>query len=292
VKIWISVIILSFVAALSLSSEEAPWLELEKGKQAFRERDYGNALSLFRDAASKKDPYPEAEYWIGKVFATEGEWKIAERQYLKAIDRREALEVPDDAYAIKYDLAEVYRLSEQRKLMEDMYLQILADRAGPEKRSEVQLGALTRVLGNDGIDRAIFLFRFTDPLTLRANEELGFFYYQSGRTLDATERYAVAVNSIFSIALATLMERNPEFEYKTASAALVALYADREIAAYCDSVGLYKQLYYLAASLYFDGKRASGRQIWAIVKARKEAGEWGRRSAAQLANPTREFMNY
>ncbi|MDP3177690.1 MAG: hypothetical protein Q8M76_07285, partial [Spirochaetaceae bacterium] len=58
----------------------------------------GDSLSALRLAAAYMRHYPEAEFWIGRVFQAEGESKLAELQFTRAIDMRESLESPENLY--------------------------------------------------------------------------------------------------------------------------------------------------------------------------------------------------
>ncbi|MDR2768451.1 MAG: hypothetical protein LBB82_09035, partial [Treponema sp.] len=68
-----------------------------------------SALQALESLGSLKN-YPEAEYWIGEIYRSEGEYGIALAQYQKAYDQKELVEASGFGLDIFYKMADIYAL--------------------------------------------------------------------------------------------------------------------------------------------------------------------------------------
>ena len=55
--------------------------------------------------------------------------------------------------------------------------------------------------------------------------------------------------------------------------------------AYAEQVEYYKTIYFLAVSLYGNGKTAAAQSLWSFLSGQSAAGEWQRRAQGQLQTP-------
>ena len=59
------------------------WILYRKGINLYNSKNYSEAFNYFREASRKRD-FPEAEYYIGRIFENEGEQTLALKQYERA----------------------------------------------------------------------------------------------------------------------------------------------------------------------------------------------------------------
>lgn len=71
-------------AVLAVSTASENWSLFEQGNAAMAQREFGKALSLYKEAILKAGIFPEAEVAVGDVYAEEGESTLALAQYEKA----------------------------------------------------------------------------------------------------------------------------------------------------------------------------------------------------------------
>ncbi|MCL2214831.1 MAG: hypothetical protein FWC06_06430, partial [Treponema sp.] len=67
-----------------------------------------------------------------------------------------------------------------------------------------------------------------------------------------------------------------------------ALNKNHVLVSYIDEVEYYKTAYYLAASLYRNGKTTTALNIWSFLASQPRAGEWYSRAVNQLRSPHAE----
>jgi len=293
----ILVVLLLLAAAGGLSAQEQAvastaggrpaWLLLEQGKQAFHDRNFGTALALFRQSIAAGGETPEADVWIGRVFEEEGELALAVDQYNRALALKQQFVVREDALAVRYALANIYFETNQYGKYEVALREIVAE---DKYFSNQDLGgmrdAMLRILRSGGFDRLMLLYRLTDLRTLEAHSELGAFMYRTGRYRDATLNLAFSTITDFTTAIEELRRIDPDFEFASIQDLLSRSLKDPRLAAYFASVHLYRDLYYLAASLYANGIAGRAREIWALdVDHAPKESPWRQRSLVQSRNP-------
>ncbi|MBI9099792.1 MAG: hypothetical protein JEY91_15035 [Spirochaetaceae bacterium] len=189
------------------------WLLFEKGLFTFNKRQYGESLNFFNKLIERHGVYPEAEYWIGRVFEQEGEYLLAEKQYRKALEGERVLLIPQEKFEIQYRLAELYKYLENY----DSYKQVL-NSIGTSELEKNQLAlanenAAINTLKKDGIDRMILLFRHEFTYSIEAFNQLGIYYYKTGEYKMATSKLVYPILSLYSIAIDFLRKLDPEFVY-------------------------------------------------------------------------------
>ena len=104
-----------------------PWLLMELGEKAFREKEFGEALVLFREAKKRMGVYPEADLWIGLVFEADAEIELAVKQIERAYADRNQLYIIAEKYTILYKLAELYRMQADNSSFENRLSLIIDD---------------------------------------------------------------------------------------------------------------------------------------------------------------------
>jgi tetratricopeptide (TPR) repeat protein len=248
--------------------------------------DLGDSLDALQKAAAALAMYPEAEFWMGRVFQAEGELKLAEIQYARAWDMREAYEVSDDRFTPLYALADLYRTRGDFPRMEEQYLQIVRlDSTASDPRNEYLRNAMLNTLTRDGLDKFMSLYRTEGDFAVRAFDALGSFWYESGRQGKAVLYLGLAVNRILTKAIDAVRSEEPSYAYTTLPELLGRVSARRDLEEFARSAELHRLLFTLADALYANGARAPARDLWRVLAAAPGSGTWGARSAAQLRSP-------
>jgi tetratricopeptide (TPR) repeat protein len=328
------------------------WLLFEKGIFSYDMRKYGESLNFFNKLIERHGVYPEAEYWIGRVFEQEGEYILAEKQYLKALEAERTLLIPHEKYEIKYRLAQLYKNLENYDSYKQILNSIVIDELEVNQLALANENAAINTLKRDGIDRTLLLFRHEFSYSIDSFNQLGVYYYKTGDYKGATSKLIYPLLSLFSIAVDYLRDLDPEFVYPEDLDVLLEDHPDyvfdtleyiiqrknenfifvRDLetlevinkseqfkqaetllpaapefylsgASYClglfnkepslkkliGQYNIYKNMYYLAASLYAEGYSETAFRIWEIVQNDSNSHMWGRKSFEQLQDPEVEI---
>ncbi len=240
------------------------------------------ALSRFKDLKA----YPEAEYWLGEVYRIEGETAIALAQYQKALDARSQMEIPEEARIVRSRMAMLHAQRREYNAMESQLLAILSeDPLWSDQRRGFVRDAMIRNLVSDGVDRFLVLYRHENTATYEAQRDLGVYYYQTGRHDRASSHLLFAFLMAATSVIEEVGSESHEYVFTSFSATLKAAYALEPVREHLKTAEFPKVLYYLAASLYANGRRPAATELWRLASTYPDSGEWGRRSARQLAAP-------
>jgi len=265
-----------------------------------RETFKNSAAAALAALGSLKE-YPEADHWIGETYLIEGELNLALSQYQKVHSQRHLLENPGFAIELLYKIAAIRRTRQEYNEMERVLLSILtADKMWAGKsldhdpiisRTPDHEGdsfvkqAMTRTLENNGLNRFIVQYRYNSTEFESAHKQLGFYYYQSGRYTWAQEHLMFAFLIQNSVMLDELKRARYDYSFTTLEALSEEINWNRVLTDYAEKIEYYKTAYFLAASLYGNGKTASARGIWNFLASQTRAGEWQTRAIGQLRNP-------
>jgi hypothetical protein len=242
----------------------------------------GDSLEALRKAALNLSHYPEAEFWIGRVYQAEGESRLAELQMLHALDMGASLEVPEDRFAMLEDLAAIYKIQGDLKDYE-LRLREVADASDLfAGKDQYYRNALERILANQGFDKFMALYRIQESKALDAYSKLGEFYLEARRPL-ATLYLAASVNAMLTREIEGLRVDSPSFAYTSLSDLAARIQGDRQLSGFAAEKGLWRDLLLLGEALAAAGNRDTAREIWTVLtKTPGIAEPWGRRAAAAL----------
>ena len=272
-----------------------------------RER-FNNSASAALTALGTLKDYPEAEYWIGETYLVEGELKLAQNQFQKALAMRQLLENPGFATDLLYKIAAICRTRQEYNEMERVLQSILAGDnlwsggAGREALRDSQTGkippqaeasstiaftrqAMTRTLENSGVERFLMMYRYSNPETVEAHKQLGFYYYASGRHSRAEEHLMFVFLIQNTVIIDEVIRHSYDFTFNTLEELAVEINRYPLLSEYAEKSGYYKTAYYLGASLYGNGKTAPAMGIWKFLSTQDRAGEWQTRAQGQLKSP-------
>jgi tetratricopeptide (TPR) repeat protein len=232
------------------------WVAFERAEEASREgpdRDYAEALRLYSQALAAQPLYPEAHAGIARIYRTEGDIAMARRHYERALEQSPALQIPDEEYALRIELAEMYlqtgtndeyRNALQRVINRDP---VFAGLDGSRQRE-----AMRDRLHESGLNRVLTLYRLDFPQSLAAHRHYADYLLQQGsrdETAAAVEHLLFAIVEIAGRAVDAIIDR--EFDYQFTSVADLLLTARRfpEVQRYLDESDFLGLLLQLAAAL-------------------------------------------
>jgi hypothetical protein len=247
---------------------------------------FGDSLTALRKAAADFTKYPEAEFWIGKVYLAEGEARLAELQMLKARDMGASFARPEDRFDIVESLAELYRAQGNLKNYEASLLEIAASSDLFASKDEYYRNSMERILGDRGFDTFMKLFRIEQSYPIVAFSELGELYLEAGRPI-ATIYLAAAVDATLTRVIREIRIDEPDYEYSGLADLASRIATNRAIAAYAVRTRLWKNLVLLGESLTASGSRESARELWTVVAKAQGAESWGKKAAEDLGRPRR-----
>lgn len=246
----------------------------------------GDSLDELKAAAKELSLYPEAEYWIGKIYLAEGESRLAELQIRRAYDMRDSLELPGESQAMLESLAEIYKARGEIKAYEDS-LRSIADASDLfAKKDEHYRASMERILERQGFDTFMKLYRVEEVHPIGAYSDLGALYLEDGRPI-ATIYLAAASNACLTRAIREIRVDEPGYEYSGLEELAARIVADRGLAAYANEKGLWKDLVLLGDALFASGNRQGARELWTVVKKALPRDPWGKKAAEELEKPSR-----
>jgi tetratricopeptide (TPR) repeat protein len=289
IAVLICVLIVPLPAQVAIDDELPSWVLYQQGEKAFREGELGIALSYYRVAVEKEITFPEAEVGMGRVFQEEGNYALALEHYQAAYDARQQLLIPDEQYAILYRIASVYQIQERYLEYERTLSLVVADHEMySDDASRRFRDSLLTALIEEGINRLTQLYRLENGFARQAHGELGAFYYLTGRGRDATMHLIFASLQALSASIQEQRKIQPGYVFESLGVFLAGARRNPLLSEFHQRAGLFESLYYLGATLYFDGHRRRGVEIWSAVSGIPEAGTWAGRARRQLAEPRRE----
>jgi tetratricopeptide (TPR) repeat protein len=258
-----------------------------------------SALRALEELGKFKD-YPEAEYWIGEVYRVEGELNLALGQYDKALARSAALEDPRLELELLYKTADIYRVRQEYRRMEETLLKIVEESGvQAEPRDPLWSGtggssgrfmrdAMARTLENSGPARFLIMYRYNNGPVERAHRLLGFYYYAANRYNQAAEHLMFAFLIQNSILIEELQRSRYDFVFESLEQLMDAMDRREDLQAFMDRSEYYRCAYYLGGALYGIGRGNSARDLWTFLAGLEQIGEWRGRALVQLQRPSLE----
>ncbi|MFP4205564.1 MAG: tetratricopeptide repeat protein [Spirochaetota bacterium] len=276
---------------------EPAWVTYQRGLRALEERDLGAALERFREALSKEEPFPEAEAGIGRVFMAEGNVRLSIRQFERALEHTESFYVAESEYAVRYELAELYRQQERWADYEET-LASIAERNpqfspdhDPELRRLVpEVLTRRRAEGRPReprLDTILTLYRLDANFAYRAHLELGERLIDGGRYDEAVDHASFAAVAALSRLVEELRRRHYDYEFESVRQLLEdALEAER-LQRYVEEAEVFRALLRLGAAVWgTDPSSNVPEEIWEVAAAFPDVGgEWAQRAARALERP-------
>jgi hypothetical protein len=259
--------------------------------------EYGDALHLFLQAQEQKRLYPEVEIAIGDIYKIQGEIILAEMQYLKAFDQKDAFEVHEDRYTALYRLVRLYKEQQDyikwAKVLDDV---LREDQDYYRDRFERLYDAFLKVYLDSGIDRLLILYRLEGKHATYAHGELGEYfnrsYVETGQRADkrqlaesAIVHYLFAIVTLFTDVIEEIRFWDPRFRFTDLTTLFAHLRMRTDLHDYLRHTEIFNYLYYLAVASYAAGYEERAGEIWRFLEAEQQAGRYQNLSRSQLSDP-------
>ncbi|GHU09015.1 hypothetical protein FACS1894151_05970 [Spirochaetia bacterium] len=227
--------------------------------------------------------YPEAEFWIGETYCAEGELLIGLKQYQIAYEMRSLLDTPGFEIEILYKIADIHRIRQEYQEMIRVLEEILkSDSLWSQSENSFLRSAQSKTLENDGINRFLTLYRYSNAQTEKAHRLLGFYYYATGRHYEAVPHLQFAFLIQNSIFIEELIRRRYDYQFVSLDELISEINRQQQLVPYLEQFDYYKTIYYLGNSFLGSGKSIPARRFWNMLALHPEAGEWYARSRSQL----------
>jgi tetratricopeptide (TPR) repeat protein len=255
-----------------------------------------SALAALEELGKWKD-YPEAEYWIGETYRVEGELGLALGQYQKALALNTRLEDPNFELDLLYKIADVYRIRQEFKRMEETLLSIVEGNnlrgeawdplwmGNTESPGRFARDSMTRILENSGPVHFLVMYRYSNGPVERAHRLLGLYYYASNRYNRAVEHLMFAFLIQNSILIEETRRGHYDYVFESLETLLDGLVRRDDLLDFIERVEYYRCAYYLGSALYGIGRGAPARELWTFLGGRERIGAWQSRALAQLQRP-------
>lgn len=313
-------LLILFFAAVSIFGAEYPaWILLEKGRSSLAQKNLPEALDYLLDAVELQREYPEAEFWLGRVYEAQGQIILAEEQYRRAIELAIYLRVPQDLTLIQYRLARLLlNQGQERALEAESILYGIANSGGASSRSGILLEhQYIARLTEGGIDELVFLYRDDLGGSLEARKLLGEIAWKRGNYRSALLHSMRAALSILTTAAERYRSMHSDWRFDIDAAKdvqnpdrdvrfpgrsdgagrliMLAYEEDGPLVEWMEAAGLWPVLYLLSVSLYAEGFENIAASIWELMVVRDspggthspriQAGHWGVLAGEQLKRP-------
>jgi len=279
-------LLLASAGAVSADQPNRFWLMYEQGNAAASQKEFGQALQLYKAAIQGAGIFPEAEAAIGDIYLEEGEAALAQRQYEKAYGLKSSFDVPEMQYQVLYKLANLFEMQQQYKQMEDTLGRVTADdRHFQDTSAQHVRGQVEKILVEKGLDRVLVLYTYEDTFSAAAHSKLGWFYYRTGRYGPAVSQLLFSIIYRASEIKQAMLERDVDYQFSTVADMLAAVDRNADLTSYAVSAGLYKDLYYLAGAMFANGFPRQATNLWKALATVSAAGEYRDLSVRQLKKP-------
>ncbi len=314
-------LIISFLisSVFGLSADEPAWILLEQGKAELEKRNITESLDFLLQAVESNTDYPEAEYWLGRVYEAQGQAVLAEEQYRRAIDLSIYLRVPQDRIDIEYRLAGLLlNLDTSRKSEALSLLYGIADKEGASSPASVSLEhTYVDLISTEGIDELFFLYRDELLFSLKSRRILAEESWNDGHYRSSLLHSTRVVLSLLTTSAIRYRSAHPDWRFDIdeekdqlnpdrdvrypgssdgLEGMLYLIYnGDSMLSDWLEHEGFWSQLYLLSVSLYAEGYTDIAVSLWHLMvidntvtgelTPRPEAGRWGQLSRSQLREP-------
>lgn len=302
-----------------LSAEEPAWILLEKGKAAFDRRNLIECLDYLLETVEQNPEYPEAEYWLGRVYEAQGQPLLAEEQYRMAINLSIYLRVPEDNILYRYALAELLMNQGPGKTLEAVAILFsIADDEGASQPSNLALEhQYMKLITGHGIDELVYLYRDELTTSLKARRILAETSWDAGHYRSSLLHSTRTVLSLLTTSAERHRLIHPEWRFDInpledaenpdrdvrypgrsdgVADLIERVYTSNEaLSRWLEREGFWPQLYLVSVSLFAEGFGDTAESLWKLMVItdqlsgfslpRPEAGLWGKLAIKQLEEP-------
>ena len=159
-------VFLFFVSSLYGGEErDFAWLKLQSGVNHFYNHEYGDAMVLFQECKRLIGSYPEADYWIGRIYEVEGDFVLAQQQYNRVLSiyNLKGSYYADQLYETMLHLSDIYLKQEREEDFISILDQLLdLDKSRTKEEREDFYNSVAISLSRDGFDKVLELYRINE----------------------------------------------------------------------------------------------------------------------------------
>ncbi len=262
---------LSFLfVTLPVPAQETAWILYQQAEKRFRERAYGQALELYGEALAAQPALPEAQVGMARIYRTEGDFVLAERYYGMAITNAMQLVVPEDVYAIRLELADMYEMWGREESYRTQLEAIVArDPVFSNPELAWQKDAMVRLLLDRGFNRVLVLYRLDFPQARAAHRLLGELYRSRGAHENAIEHLLFAAVEQGGRIVEAMIDRRFDYQFTTLDELFVEAAQHADVTAYIEASDFRATLSALAEALTssgLDGAAGTAAEITASLQ--------------------------
>lgn len=281
---------LVFAQADTPVNNDPAWVYYEKGKYEMRQKEYGNAVYYFKQALSVARIMPEAELALGEVYFYEGDYRLAEQQYLRALEQKAAFSVPDMNYTVLYHLADLYEIwLKYGKMYEVLKTIVNDDTAFNDKKYALFRTNTVTLYENKGFDKMFTYNRLEETFSTEAHGRLAWYLYRTWNFETARDYALYSVIPILTECMLEIRRDGNDYRYTTLDDFFKTALAIDRVREYLEEKKIYERIYYLALISYeIIPLRDNGRSLLRILASLPEAETIQARAAGQLQNYRRE----
>jgi hypothetical protein len=280
-----------FLCAAAFPQETGPlppeWFYYQKSLEAFQGGKFGESMRQLKNLVDAYGESAESLHLRARLYEQEGELDLAEKYFLASMEKG-GFDIPDEEYAVRYRLADMYERRKNYKKYEDTLLAILSAHAMYAEARYARLrDAYVSTLLERGFDSLALLYRVPLDFAQEAHGDLGAFYCRTGRERNALIHLAFANLAVVSVLSDELKSRDPDYTFRGLEDALRKASPLPYLQDFLYRAEFFRGLYFLAAALYAQGSGGEAQKLWGIA-AHYGAGEWKTRSRSQLLAPRAE----
>jgi tetratricopeptide (TPR) repeat protein len=262
--------LIQFSAAETIDKIEPEWVLYQKGLGFYNDKNYGEAFKYLRKSTEIRE-FPEAEYWIGKVFENEGENTLALKQYERALEYSDKAETPDFWITVHSGIADIYEKQKKYNLYNSKMEELINNIKNDLKIQRDYENLLADRLIENGLDKLLFYFRHEGDSLVKPYGETGIYYFKHSRDRNAI-KYLVSAVTVISSELAIMFkEYDPEYRYTDFRQLFIDSEKNDEKYEYMKAVDFYKYIFYLALTLDNIGQFGESRYIFSILSESRAA---------------------
>ncbi|MDE5897837.1 MAG: hypothetical protein K2H09_01025, partial [Treponemataceae bacterium] len=255
--------------------------------EAYRKKP---GLDFFNDSKKRlleyvgsRSPYPEADFLAGYIYQLEGEYDVAERCYLKALESADVLDIPDEKYDILYALAEISLIRQDFSQYEKYLLNIVAqDNAFKDKGLIAAMNRTIRSRSADCLEKFFLLYRADNFRLLNAYFKLSDWYRKENAAERALDASALGALTGFTKIFTIVRTRNPEFQYEGFESLLDAAAAYPDVVEWGVDNNLWKGFYLFAEQAEKTGSTVFAEKLYTAILNHSPETYWREAAEARL----------
>jgi len=248
------------------------WILYRKGINLYNSKNFSEAFNYFREASRKRD-FPEAEYYIGRIFENEGEQTLALKQYERAESFKDSLFTETFYNKIIIQKAEIYRDLNKHNLYQET-LASLIKRLAEEKRISRYMSLLPERIVKTGLDKLFFYYRLDGDEIIYPCGELGVYYFSLSQDNNVIRYLTPSVTAIMSKIFLIFRDYDPEYAYNNLEKFLSDAENSENTGKYLESSYFYKYLFYLSLSLHNTGETDEAYRLLNIISRSRFSGKY------------------